>query len=377
MALTEDAPLFAWTDNTPSENGVWQVVGNGVQFVRAIDEQRTILLVPSEDILVTTVHLPLASHHQRLAALPFAVEDMLVAPLDRQHIALGRSTAPERYLAAIVAPETMERWLALAAENGLDPDVILPDYLTLMQPWEADWSCFSLDGRTLVRQIDGTGFAIATDKLPLAWQGAGCPPCIGYGTPLPDPIAPVHPGPLPMDGWMPLLPADINLRQGRFAVRATPMSSLWRRIGLIVIAGLAAHLLIAGLDTLALRHILTGQQAETRTLLEKAHPGVAAGADLIGEAQALLPGAGGESAFLPLLSRASAALPAGIRLGRISFAEDDQALRLAVVVPDIGTMQRIETSLKAAGLNISNAGASNENGQMIGQLILRADEAHR
>lgn len=49
-----------------------------------------IILVPAEDVLLTIVQLPDMSKTRLLEALPFALEDQLIADIDTLHIAHGK-----------------------------------------------------------------------------------------------------------------------------------------------------------------------------------------------------------------------------------------------------------------------------------------------
>lgn len=287
------------------------------------------LIVPVEDVTLLAVDLPFAGRARRLAALPFAVEPFVAQPLEAVHLALGAEIAPRRHIAGVVSHDTMRGWIALAREAGLDGIAIVPDALALAMPDAGRWAVTRTADRVLVRRDDATGFALPAPLFDAAWTAAGRPP-------LDDAVAGDD---VPLD-----------LAQGPYAW--APRDRPWRRLGLVAAAGLAAHGLIAAADTLALRSIADRWRDETGAALVAA--GAQPGDDPAAVAATLLPAAGGggpASGFLPLLDRASRALPPGVVLTRIGYAADGSlALGLA------GDARAAGAALSRAGLAVRPAG---------------------
>ena len=301
--------------------GVWTLAGNGL-IIAEPDAPATVL-VPTEQVLLLAVDLPLASRARRLEALPFAIEDRIADSVDAVHLAVGAELAPKRYLVAVVRHDVMIDWVERARAAGLGNAAMVPDALALPVPADGAWSV-DLDGsRAVVRAGDGTGFACAASMLMPAWEAAGRPPATAYGAPLPAEMmlgeAVLQPEPL---ARRLLLPA-LDLRQGAYA-RRRAVSNVWRRIAWIVAIGAAAHASIALADTVMLTVIANRRAAETQALLATVAPGVPVTGDVAATAAALLPRGGGgvPQTFLPLLTRLSAALAplGGIDARTIDFA---------------------------------------------------------
>jgi general secretion pathway protein L len=309
------------------------------------------MVVPSEDVRLLAVDLPLANHAKRLEALPFAIEDRIAGPLDSVHVALGAELGPKRYLAAVVAHATMRRWVAEAEAAGQGDAAILPDCLTLPRPDAGEWAVDADERRAVVRSGDGTGFAIAAPLLRTAWEAAGRPAIRSYGAVLPDEMAamPAEWGDAPLARRI-TQPA-IDLRQGAYARRrARAVAGAGRRLAWIVGLGALAHTGIALADTVMLRVIADRRADETRTLVATTAPGTPTNAgDLAGSIADMLPEPGRASAFLPLVTRVSGALApvaGGIAVRAMRFEGDALVIDIDALQP--GMASRLTSAMADA-----------------------------
>lgn len=323
--------------------GVWTLAGT--DLIIAEPEGPATLLVPTEQVALLAVDLPLASRAKRIEALPFAVEDRIADPLDSVHLAIGAEIAPKRYLVGVVRHDIMADWVEQAELAGLGHAAIVPDALALPTPAEGMWAVDLGTTRAVVRAGDGTGFACPAPMLRLAWDAAGKPPCIAYGAPLPADMlmadADLEPAPLAARLRSPAL----DLRQGRWARRAGRISNVWRRLGWVVVLGAAAHTLIAAADTVMLRVIADRRTAEIQALA--ATLGGTPGADIA----TMLPAGGGGApqVFLPLLNRLSAALtPLGASFTVRTMAFNAGTLSLDLESAEPGLAARLRAALASA-----------------------------
>ncbi len=330
----------------PRAAGIWTLAGD--RLIIAAPGGPATILVPGEAVRLLAVDLPLPSRAKRLAALPFAIEDLIADPIDSLHLALGAEIAPGRYLAGVVRHEAMAGWVALAEEAGLGAAAIVPDVLALPRP-EQGWAVDQRGARALVRASDGTGFAIAAALLRPAWEAAGRPPVTSLGEALPDDMA--------VTSGREVAPADpaatLDLRQGAYAARRVALPNLWRRFAMIMAVGAAAHATIAIADTVMLRSIADRREAEARAAAALAGPGVPIGEDLVTSVTGLLPSGPGAPppAFLQLLSRVSGALgplSGGMSVRAMNFAGN--VLTIDLDGGDAGLPGRIEAALRGAGV---------------------------
>jgi general secretion pathway protein L len=340
----------------PRAAGVWTLAGD--RLIIADPDGPATILVPTEQVRLLAVDLPLPSRARRLEALPFAIEDLIAEPAESLHLALGAEIAPKRYLIGVVRHEVMERWVDLADAGGLGQAAMVPDALALPVADEDNWSAEIRRGRVVVRTGEG-GFAGPIPLLRAAWEQAP------HKSDLEVTIAGDTPpeGELP-DGWTVhaagydpaatlenLARSPLDLRQGRYAIRRAGNSTFWRRLGWIVAIGAAAHTAIAFADTLMLRSIADRRAAETRTVASLAAPGANLSGDLKTTIPDLLPKGGTRApdAFLPLLTRVSGALqPLGGSLSVRQVAFEGNTLTMDIDGTDPGLAARIDAALRGA-----------------------------
>jgi general secretion pathway protein L len=339
---------------TSGPAGVWTLSGDAL-VASDVDGPATVL-VPSEAVRLLAVDLPVAGQAKRLAALPFAVEDMIAEPLDAVHLALGEEIAPKRFLVGVVRHDRMAEWIARVEEAGLEHAAVVPDALALPRPVEGEWAVDLGLTRAVVRSGDGTGFAIPTALLLTAWQTAGRPRATSYGLPMPAEMR----GDIASLGADPLsrrvLAPALDLRQGRYARRRRALPGVGKRLAQLAAVAAIAHAGIAAADTIMLRSIANQREAETRELVQSLSPGTQLPADGIAPVVAdLIPPAqagGGGNAFLAAAARVSTALaPLGpsIRARSMSFAGG--SLTMAVDADDPATAApRIQSALRDAGV---------------------------
>ncbi len=349
----------------PRAGGIWTLAGDRLIIVDASGPAT--ILVPTEQVRLLEVDLPLASHAKRLAAVAFAIEDRIAEPVESVHIALGQEVGPKRYLVGVVSHAVMARWVAMADAAGLGHAAIVPDVLTVPASAADAWNAHFADGRVLVRTGYG-GFAAPAALFRSAYENA--PNKSDFEVVVTgDPPA----GALP-DGWKAdgaaysdepvreiLAKPTLDLRQGLYARTGASPSSLWRRLGWIVALGAAAHIVIATADTLMLRSIADRRAADTRALVATMATGVAIGDDLVGDVTTLLPAAASAKAdaFLPLASRVSAALaPLAGSLGVRSMTFQANTLTMDADGSEPGLATRIDAALKAASVDATVTTAS-------------------
>lgn len=377
--MSANAPLTSPSEGrraTHETAGIWALEGDRMTCLARADTGSAVVLVPSEEVLIVAVDLPLTSRRERVAALPFAIEDHVAEPIGELHVALGMELAARRHLAAAVRHRVMAGWIDRIAEAGLVHASVVPDALSLPVPEDGGWSVQASDGRAIVRASDGTGFATSTAQLPVIWAAAGKPLCRSYGDALSDRLSSI-PGEIELEPLTArLLVPAVDLRQGLYAKprRALPLST--RKVLAVLAAGALAHASIAIADTVALQRIAENRRLEAQALVQRHLPGVVIGDAFAAEINALLAdgGGGGRSRFLPLLVKASAVLGrtgSGIGLRTLAYREATGELTLGLEQPDIGAMQRAQGALASAGLNPIGGAASVENGVAGSRIVIR------
>lgn len=321
------------------------------------DVGEQITVIPAEYVALHSVALPVRSARQRKAALPFALEDALGAPLEDAHIAVLETHRDVRVLAGVVA----KSWFSDLMSRALDKPVV-PEQMLLPVPRDdsghASWTVHCADGRALVRVSDGTGFATVADMLPLLWHRAQKPPITQSGDPLPDGMTPKQTGPAPNPDAADLKRFDMC--QGAFR----PALGLEKPVKLLaasVVLAIIGHLGLAMADIQAQSATADTLRDAAATALEARLPGAS-----VDDAPALLqrqiaavsaPQVG--SGFLTLMQDVSQAwLQDGTPIQFRDLAWSDDALRLVVEAPDLDALQRAEAVLATNGLSVSSGSAT-------------------
>lgn len=131
-----------------------------------LEPARVVAVVPGEAAPVRLTELPpTRSAAQAASAARFLVEDQLAAEREATHAAVSAPDADGRRWTAFADAERVRAWLARLAELGVDPDVLLPEALTLPAP-EPGGAVAAETGEalTLVRTGD-RAFALETDLV--------------------------------------------------------------------------------------------------------------------------------------------------------------------------------------------------------------------
>jgi general secretion pathway protein L len=363
-------------EGTDEVEGIWFLDGDRLTNLAKSDVGSATVLVPSEDVLIVAVDLPLATRRQRLSALPFAIEDQIADPIGDVHVALGEELEPRRHLAGAVRHKVMARWTEKVMEAGLTHCTIVPDALSLPVPEEGSWATQVAGTRVLVRTSEGTGFATSMAQLPVLWAAAGNPICITHGEHLPGEITSV-PGAMELEPLTArLMVPALDLRQGIYAKPRRPVPLSARKILAVIAAGALAHAVIAVVDTFALQNIADERRAEAQALVQQFLPGVSVDGDFAAEVNELLTGGGGppRSRFFPLLVRSSTALGQagnGTTLRAITYDEQGGELGLQIEQPDMVALQRTQGALASAGLNPVSGTATVQNDVAGARIVVR------
>ncbi len=131
--------------------------GNHELLVSAAEGKEVIIVVPAEDVLLTSVKLPKMNRSRQLQVLPYALEEKLIADVETLHFALLANLPDEQAAVAVVAKDKMQKWLSLCAEWKIQPDYLLPVSLAL--PFSENHWTILIDQMVVVRTHVYTGFA--------------------------------------------------------------------------------------------------------------------------------------------------------------------------------------------------------------------------
>jgi general secretion pathway protein L len=137
--------------------------GDPAELAHAAKDREVIVVVPAEDVLLTSVTLPKMSRSRLAQALPFALEDQLVGDIDTLHFAWGEVEADGSMPVVITAREKMQQWLTLLQSWHVQPDHLIPAVLAL--PYSLESWHVMIAGMAYARIAQFKGFACDLKNL--------------------------------------------------------------------------------------------------------------------------------------------------------------------------------------------------------------------
>ncbi len=125
---------------------------------------RVSLLVPGEQVLLTSVQVPNMNRQRLIKAIPFALEEQLLGDPEEQHYALGKQEGDGDMPVAVAALSTMSKWHQTLVAAGIQGHYMSADCLAL--PWQnGSWSVLLEGDRVLVRTGPQSGLVCDKDNL--------------------------------------------------------------------------------------------------------------------------------------------------------------------------------------------------------------------
>jgi general secretion pathway protein L len=338
-----------------------------------------VVLVPAEDVLLTEARVAAKSRAQLMQAIPFAVEDQLLAPVEDLQFAATEGTG-DAVGVAIVSRATLRGWLEQLAANGIRPDVLLPDSLAL--PLAPDRATALVENdRAVVRLAPSSAFVCEPAELGAWMQRAnGRPldvfdfrdganarlavPATSYQERQRDPLAFLARS---------LRKPALNLLHGEFAPqhRAARGARRWRVAAALAAGVVALAVLDLGFEVLQLSRTSARLDAMAQDAVRKAFPDVD-GAELAratpGEIARRrierLRGGSESSGFLRVLNEIAPVLGATTQIQTRGMEFRNGTLELGLRAPDVATLDAVRERLAAQpGLNVTVTAANpGENG---------------
>lgn len=388
-----DDPAHGWWFALDSQGNRVGTPGEGplTQAAELAERRQVIVLVPGEEVSLHSARVPTRNAQKAMQALPFALEDKLADDIDTLHFAPGRRDG-DMLETAVVRRERMDNWLDMLRQAGLAPDALLPDFMALPAPDEADhWIAARDADRYLVHQSGARGFALSDSLLPVALRDAAPATVSLYHAGAADLAAePFRQRGIEIQDAGELLtgftrglagtPA-LNLLQGAYQPRRDQQIA-WRRwrwpavaAGLWLILGLGAW--VSTYIGLRLEHQrLQTQIAET---MHEAFPGSTVTADPRGQMESRLKGLkqqGGDGGFLDMFAAvgSAAAKQQGLSLQAISYR--DGHLDISVNADTVQTLDALKTALNNSGRWHAEVQAANNKGDHVeGRLQVNAEGA--
>ena len=103
------------------------VMGPLEQARSDIGNRDVIVLLPSTEVLTTTVDLPVRSGAKLQQALPYALEEFVADDVEDLHFAAGSRRGSGRIPAAVVNRSKMDEWCKRLSDAGIEPSSMVAD----------------------------------------------------------------------------------------------------------------------------------------------------------------------------------------------------------------------------------------------------------
>ncbi len=122
-----------------------------------------IVIVPAEDVLLTSAVLPKLSRSRLLQALPYAIEDQLTSDVESLHFVPADSQPDGTTPVVVVAQDKMRQWQGVLQSWRIQADSMVPAIFVL--PLEEDVWHVAVTNMTTVRTGAFAGFSCDSSQL--------------------------------------------------------------------------------------------------------------------------------------------------------------------------------------------------------------------
>lgn len=122
----------------------------------------SIVFVPAEDILLTSITLPKITANNLKKAIPFAIEEQLLEDINNVHIVSGSIQTDGSLPVAVIAKQAMKCWLGLLKKYNIYPSV-LTSIVFAVPIQKANF----IDESCIIRTDRFAGISCHVDHLPI------------------------------------------------------------------------------------------------------------------------------------------------------------------------------------------------------------------
>ncbi|MCP4272600.1 MAG: type II secretion system protein GspL [Gammaproteobacteria bacterium] len=393
--VTNNALAIAWffvADNQLQHSGTIEISElSGLK--QNFPGKAIVVLVPSEDCLVTSITMPTQQRRQQLKAVPFAVEEQLAENIEDVHFAIGKRDAEQKLPVVALSRKKMTFWLDVLKDAGITPSAMLPLSALLEAPKDA-WSIFKLDDAFIINQNDNCWSAeaeqaalmlqlsideIPDDELPalLYWGSESAPGWVsGLGLEISVQLV--------QDELLALLARHdqnhINLLQGDFEIQDDWKAawSVWRKVALFAFIAILLKFVSMGFELYNLNDEKQTIKSEITRVYQQVAPGARITAFPERQMRQLLArqqGGGNQSnSFLPMLGQLGESLAStpGSKPTNINYDKTRNEVRVDLLVSSLPLLDQLKDKLVSKGLSVEVGGASAQGNQYSGRLIIRS-----
>jgi len=394
-SFTTDELELAWffvADNQMQQSGTVEIAELS-KLKQEYQNNTIVVLVPSDDCLVTTIVMPTHQRRQQLKAVPFAVEEQLAENIDDIHFAIGKRDSEQKLPVVAVSKKKMTYWSNILQDAGITPSAMLPFSALLEAPKDV-WSIFKLNDVFVINQNGNCWSAeteqaalmlqLSIDEIPdeelpalLYWGSETAPGWIsGLGLEISEQL---------VQDELPALLArydqkQINLLQGDFEIQDDWKAAwdVWRRVALFAFIAILLKFVSMGFELYNLNTEKQYLKSEITRVYQEASPGARVTAFPERQMRQLLArhqGGGSQSnSFLSMLAQLGESLSStpGSKPTNINYDKNRNEVRVDLLVSTLPLLDQLKDKLVSKGLSVEVGGASAQGNKYSGRLIIRS-----
>ena len=387
------------------------VSGPLLEAINDVGDRKVIVLVPSAEVLTTSVDIPVKGGAKLQAALPFALEEHLADDIEKLHFAAGTRRSSGKIPVAVVDRERLAEWITWLDAAGIQPSAMIPDTFGLaripgtISLLVAEDQVIINDGADteLVMQGVSPGDALAAigalDENPLDDDSESDEPALAamprhvlvYCEPeyeeryqhdwlaLRHEMESVDVNLLP-DGVMPRLAvtvatgAGVNLLQGDFGARPeySGMFKPWRYAAILLLAFGVVGIAAKATDLFLLKRQEAELKQQFETEYRQISPGAADVSDparLVASLKSRAGNTGAAPVFLQILEHLSRALQQNreAQIEAISYRAGVVDVRLNA--PNVSTLDKIQRTVGESGQFEAAIQSTDQDGERVSSRI--------
>lgn len=368
-----------------------------------VEGRPVIVLVPATEALTTTIDLPIRAGARLLAALPYALEEQIATDVETMHFAAGDKRDSGRRPVAAIARASIDAWLELLAEAGIQPWKVVPENYGLARI-PGTMSVLIDDDCVMFNDGEDLEFALDSAKPSDALVASGHLVERSDDTP-PEPsghlvvycsaadeerlshdwialrheLSSVDINLLP-DGALPRLAvtvasgAGVNLLQGRYGPKADYGSWLrpWRRVAVLLLVFVIAGFGAKGADYWRLTKEEAALQTQFTNAYQQIRPGGGAILDPVAAVNSIKRSLGTTTAtpvFLASLNELAAALRSNGEADVEAVSYRAGVIDVRITSPDVETLGKIQKAVTASGQFTASIQSSDRVGDRINSRI--------
>lgn len=115
--------------------------------------RRVLLIIPNDDVVLTSIKIPSKNKKQLLQAIPFALEENLAEDIEDLHFSIHQDNPENDTNVAVINRNKLESYISLLKTNGITAHFVLPQVLSQVINSDS-WSLLETQIETQVKTQD-------------------------------------------------------------------------------------------------------------------------------------------------------------------------------------------------------------------------------